>query len=669
MDFDVAGARKAGYTDAEIAEFLARESDFDIAGARKAGYGDSDIIAHLSGGTVEPQGPIDDTTGASWRERFIIGSAVDPKVKLERAKAIYGDSARMDNDGRLSFISPATGRRTYVNPSGFDFGDILGGAREIGSAVASIPAGIAGAIGGGGLNIATGALAGSAAGAAAGQGIDALAAQMARSAARERGNTVPAMQSPADALKEAGAETAIGTIGGTGLGLAGKGLVSALNPMRQEVVNAFRQLNIPMGTVGTGVGGKGSAIYENALGSVFGGTGAMERANMANLTNFNSAIGNTANRIAGGQAAPNVVELGILAQDAAGRAKQAFQNENRAFYDAITKQWGTQPANMSATRAAIDDMTGGLSPTVREKVSKSLLDRLEAEATDEAKDALNVNTIASARTRLGEALNSPQQLDTDGVTQGQLRRIYGALTDDYMNAISDPAVAQNIAQHKAQEAAHHKAAELLESKIFGQQRLAQGTGEALTRKDLAPEVVEAMRTTFSPEDFNAIRGGILNNIGVPLSSEGRPAEAASAAQFSKMLGYGRGGLSPQTQAALWPEPEIDHLRTVSDAIANVARNANTSKTAQTNAAIGFFTGLNPQKIIQLGTAAGAYSPLGFVGPASTVAVPWGLSRLTTSQPVINFLARPQSAASRVILEEAAPIAGRLGGLLGRMQEE
>ena len=49
MAFDVEGARKAGYSDSEIANYLASQKTFDIAGARKAGYGDQDIIGHLLG--------------------------------------------------------------------------------------------------------------------------------------------------------------------------------------------------------------------------------------------------------------------------------------------------------------------------------------------------------------------------------------------------------------------------------------------------------------------------------------------------------------------------------------------------------------------------------------------------------------------------------------------
>jgi hypothetical protein len=46
--FDVEGARRAGYTDAEIADYLAGEEAFDTAAAREAGYTDAEIIGYIS---------------------------------------------------------------------------------------------------------------------------------------------------------------------------------------------------------------------------------------------------------------------------------------------------------------------------------------------------------------------------------------------------------------------------------------------------------------------------------------------------------------------------------------------------------------------------------------------------------------------------------------------
>lgn len=48
MAFDIAGARKEGYSDAEIADYLASSKNYDAAAARKEGYSDAEIISHLS---------------------------------------------------------------------------------------------------------------------------------------------------------------------------------------------------------------------------------------------------------------------------------------------------------------------------------------------------------------------------------------------------------------------------------------------------------------------------------------------------------------------------------------------------------------------------------------------------------------------------------------------
>lgn len=49
MAFDIDGARKAGYSDADIADHLAQTVSFDATAARKAGYTAADIIEHLAG--------------------------------------------------------------------------------------------------------------------------------------------------------------------------------------------------------------------------------------------------------------------------------------------------------------------------------------------------------------------------------------------------------------------------------------------------------------------------------------------------------------------------------------------------------------------------------------------------------------------------------------------
>ncbi len=63
MPFDVLGAREEGYTDSEIADYLAQKNKFNVTGARNEGYTDDDIINHLTSvvETTDDQGFLDRT--------------------------------------------------------------------------------------------------------------------------------------------------------------------------------------------------------------------------------------------------------------------------------------------------------------------------------------------------------------------------------------------------------------------------------------------------------------------------------------------------------------------------------------------------------------------------------------------------------------------------------
>jgi len=54
IDYDYTGAREAGLSDADIADYLAAETNYDIVGAREAGVKDRDIITELSTVKDEP---------------------------------------------------------------------------------------------------------------------------------------------------------------------------------------------------------------------------------------------------------------------------------------------------------------------------------------------------------------------------------------------------------------------------------------------------------------------------------------------------------------------------------------------------------------------------------------------------------------------------------------
>ena len=80
MAFDVQGARAGGYSDQEIADYLAQQKGFNISGARTEGYGDGEIINHLVGTVAAPEEPgFIDRTGELIGQGFdqFVGSSAE----------------------------------------------------------------------------------------------------------------------------------------------------------------------------------------------------------------------------------------------------------------------------------------------------------------------------------------------------------------------------------------------------------------------------------------------------------------------------------------------------------------------------------------------------------------------------------------------------------------
>jgi len=97
MPFDVQGARQAGYSDAEIAEELGKDSNFDVAGARAGGYSDAEIISELdarepTASEVPAQQPVDSPERRALVEqlRQRIGAADAAGERLQREESIAG---------------------------------------------------------------------------------------------------------------------------------------------------------------------------------------------------------------------------------------------------------------------------------------------------------------------------------------------------------------------------------------------------------------------------------------------------------------------------------------------------------------------------------------------------------------------------------------------------
>lgn len=591
---------------------------------------------------------LDDETGAPFKDRFIIGSATSPEEKMSRARALYGDKARQDADGRISYVSQETGVPTYVNPSGFDMGDIAGGGREIASVGASLPFKMS----------LVGIPAGAAAGAATGQGVDAIAAAMARGEAERRGNQPPEMQSPLAAAQDFGMETALGIAGGAAMNGIGAGLGKVINPTDARLVQAWRDLGLQPPSLGAVSNGKAVARVEAALGDTITGSGFIERGAVAGRKGLESSLADIAERLGGSRVPTTPDELGQLAMQVAGKNKAAWQRSTEQEAANMFSQFGNTPATLDSTVGWLKNEAAKLSP----ESGNALMNRVGKFLKSELADAyptqngmvqpsqLNVHTLQNLRTRIGQMMDDPKIATTADVDQAVFKKLYERITQDIEKSLPahDRAAFRSFNSNYAKQ---KETRDVLERMLFSAGDSTR-VGQSLLSPNLSADTVRAMQEVLGHDEFNAIRAGIIRQLGTPRAGAHMAAGEASPATFSTLTGRGRGAYQPEVQQALLGA-DIDPVRVIAEGMDNAGKTVNTSRTASINEVLRLMR--SPAQWTQ-GLAA-------FLDPVTSLAVPAGLGFAHTSPAVINALSSPAAQAMSRGVRATAPRMGVAGGLM------
>jgi len=166
MAFDVAAAKQAGYTNAEIADFLGKQKGFDAAAAMKAGYTPEELIDHLGAdvkkstvGSELKRGAQQVASSMQTAYGALTGSPEEAaRAGIERGNAISqvaGEGVGLDPVKRAyreNGLMSAAGEAVSQIPralagQGANLAAMAGGARL--GAMAGAPLGPAGVIGGG----------------------------------------------------------------------------------------------------------------------------------------------------------------------------------------------------------------------------------------------------------------------------------------------------------------------------------------------------------------------------------------------------------------------------------------------------------------------------------------------------------------------------------------
>lgn len=603
---------------------------------------------------VEPQAePIDDETGASYIDRFIIGSASSPEEKLNRARGIYGDSVQSDADGRISFMGEG-GKRTYVNPSGFDFGDVVGSARELVSAGVSLPFTLTG----------PGIVAGTAAGTAAGQGMDALAAGLGRARAILRGNQAPQQMSVGDVAKDAGVDAVGGLLGGyTGKGL-GAMASHVATPVRNSVTAAWQNLGLPTAPSLAMAGkGKMAKIFEAGLASSMFGADAIDDAAQVGRQAIAGRIDQIGRNMANGNVLHTPQELGSFVMDAARKSRESWSRHADSLETSLYNAIGDNPARLDRTRALIQDMKAGLTREVGDEKTSQIAGLIRSgfkSGTD-----LNINSVRALKQKVGRLLDDDKAITNLGLDKAELEMLYGSLSEDLLSAVRDPRKLIEVNDFNNWYKGEKESRNTLERLLFpqGQSTLPEYTGKILMSPNVSPSTLQVLEKVMDPDTFGAVRGSIVSKLARPRSSSGFPTDEVSPETLLTNIGpddvtHMDGAMAPEVRQQLFGGL-MDDVRQAAGAMRDAGRAGNTSGTGRVNAALQAMVG---------GTGAAYNLYQGDPGGAAAwaggaLALPFLLSKAHTNPAIIRALSNPQGPVSRFITDSALPSAGLVGGLL------
>ncbi len=582
--------------------------------------------------------------GASYSARMVAGKESDPTRKLEVLKSFYPDAKPYGSDNYV-FTDPKTQKPTVYNPSGFDFGDVAGSAREIlqaATGIATMPASLTG----------VGALGSAAAVAGTGQAYDSVADLLAG---------VP--QKPViDKAKEAAVETGAGYLGGAALGGAMQGVGGFLSPIKAKALDAWKTLDLAPPSVGALTGGhRGWNMLESAAANLVPSASTMTNAADAARAGLKTRVDDIAAR-AGSGAAPDTVEgIGSYVVNKAKGAKEAFQKEAddaaTAFFDGnsnpIWNRIGNSPASLNATLAYVDDLTKNLSPQAAAEAKQSLLNVIGTELSDYRNGGLNIDTLRALRTKLSAMVGENTPLATTmGVDKAKLIGLKDALEKDVVAGLTEPA--DKAAYESFQGWYSGKKQTLNDLNKFLQGRTEKAVGDRVTSPGVSSSELELLRNALGEDAFKDISSGVIRRMGMT-----KPGVSGMEPEFSpRSFQTTLNSLTPEARAmfesaiASGDVPAWQALEIAVDGMNKGAKVLNTSNTAGN---------LNAQNILQGGLLTGA----AWNDPVSTLvaaSMPYGFAKATTSPTIQQAMANQRYQKILGLLGESiVPTTARVGG--------
>jgi hypothetical protein len=570
--------------------------------------------------------PIDKLSqeGASAKARLAVSTVSSPKDRLNAARKYYPDAKPYGEDNFV-FTDPKTKQLTLFNPQGIDRGDFVPAGRiaanVIGGVLAAAPASITG----------PGAIV-AGAGGATGAGL--LYDQAARAVLGTEDT-----RGLYDQAKDYAIEGGINLVAPAALSGAVKVAKAApgaiLRTADKAIGPAFERLGIQPSA--EAVGSRFVQQASNALRGTLPAANTMINESKRVLGALGDKVTDTVRSVTG---AASKAEFGDIAIKAGQRTLDAGVATANKLYAEVDKLIPAS-ARVAATnfKTAVDDMYTKYAgdPEFSDILTSDAAVKFR-DAIDEAtkRGGMQYQTLVGLRTDLGRMLKARGGKLLESMDAGEVKQLYGAVSDDLITAAS--AFGKDAVDAATAASSHWKqfrsVIDDVVEPMIGTARNPKAPEKVFdyvrTVAEETPSRLSPMANVFNPAEREAMGAGIFRDMGRANSgAQNAEGDVWSAASF--LTNYDKLGKNGAGEAMDFFFPTIrntvDDVAKASQGLKDAGTTFNYSNTAGALANIGMATSAITNPIATAATAAGL----------------WGTAKGLTSDAMVNFLKKAPAA--------------------------
>lgn len=281
-------------------------------------------------------------------------------------------------------------------------------------------------------------------------------------------------------------------------------------------------IDLPLGAAG----GRSAATVDQTLSSLPASGFVME----AGRENLRNQVANAVDDVAGQYGgSASFVGVGDALQSGAKKWISRFEEVSSKAYDAIPIS-PKAPTTFNNTLGALQDLNGRFSsnPKLAEAMSNSRLARY-MDALGDNGAALSWEDMKAFRSRIGEEIGDARF--SDGTMTSDLRRLYGALSEDMKSSAAQQGPAAVRAFERANDM-YRKGQERIDGalkSILGDDKSLRPEGAAAMVQTIARSgkgsadinKLAQIRSSMPREEWGEVSGGLIRLLGQPVNSEGR----------------------------------------------------------------------------------------------------------------------------------------------------